>query len=523
MPIDDTLLRQQDHPPRRVPFVWELAALAVVLATLAGFFASGSHRVFTERDDGYVAASEHRSLEGILSDRRTFAYPTLLRLVAAVSPGYVLLPYVQAAIFIMAALFLAYALRRVGWPPWVVLLTAAPLGASELLTPFSRRILTECVAGACGVLVFAVLLLALVEGKRRWWVGLGVLLFLSYQLRPTYIVLVPLVPALAMLFVARRLGGGAQSWWRLGLRASALSFIPFLAFCALRWLVVGHFGLVSFGGYNVIGVASSMLSPKVVASMPQSLRPLAQAMLEERTARGLGPIDERRFGSEKARYRAWYAEYNPNILEATRQVVFPATLERYRERRQALLEERSELERERSGGETTARLTEIDRQLEELGTRQHYSRRETNRLFSELARAIVRARARLYADWIAHGTTQGLTWTLERVRGVAWTAYAALAALVAVLVAAVFFPSLRRAGLGAHLARGLRRIELLLWAAGAVYVSMLFLVVLVEPPIERYLMSAALLLPSALGALAAEMTLALARAVSETRAPRAQW
>ena len=94
----------------------------------------------------------------------------------------------------------------------------------------------------------------------------------------------PLWPLLAFcldLFVWRRDTSrwallGKAVWLGAGLAA------PLVAVCALRWAVVGHFGFVSFGGYNIIGIAGQLLDEELVRELPAGNRQLAEEVLRAR-------------------------------------------------------------------------------------------------------------------------------------------------------------------------------------------------------------------------------------------------
>jgi hypothetical protein len=58
--------------------------------------------------------------------------------------------------------------------------------------------------------------------------------------------------------------------------------VPFLVQSGIRLRAVGDFNVVSFGGYQMSGLAAFMLTPDVVARMPEHVQPLAQSILARR-------------------------------------------------------------------------------------------------------------------------------------------------------------------------------------------------------------------------------------------------
>ena len=65
----------------------------------------------------------------------------------------------------------------------------------------------------------------------------------------------------------------------------SIAIVPFLLFCFLRWVVVGHFGLVSFGGMNIIGIAGQFLTEDMIPKLPETVQPLAVRVLATRAER----------------------------------------------------------------------------------------------------------------------------------------------------------------------------------------------------------------------------------------------
>ena len=78
--------------------------------------------------------------------------------------------------------------------------------------------------------------------------------------------------------------------WRVALRFSLASLLPFLAWSTLRWFVVGYFGLVSFGGYNIIGIAGQLLQKDWTTQLSTEVRPLAEEILRRRESQGSWPV-----------------------------------------------------------------------------------------------------------------------------------------------------------------------------------------------------------------------------------------
>ncbi|NJK99872.1 MAG: hypothetical protein HC910_04600 [Spirulinaceae cyanobacterium SM2_1_0] len=69
---------------------------------------------------------------------------------------------------------------------------------------------------------------------------------------------------------------------RFGVYLTLVSLLPLLAFSTLRFALVDHFGLVSFGGFNIVGIASQMLTKELVVNLPDRDRELAISIIERR-------------------------------------------------------------------------------------------------------------------------------------------------------------------------------------------------------------------------------------------------
>jgi hypothetical protein len=62
-----------------------------------------------------------------------------------------------------------------------------------------------------------------------------------------------------------------------------VSFLPYLLFCLLRLIVVGHFGLVSFAGANLIGITVELLDRDTINNrLPDYWQPFAEELLAQR-------------------------------------------------------------------------------------------------------------------------------------------------------------------------------------------------------------------------------------------------
>ncbi|HZI64909.1 MAG TPA: hypothetical protein VFE44_09030 [Thermoanaerobaculia bacterium] len=445
---------------RRRPALWMAALVAVGLLVQA----LRPEFVLTRRVDSasYTQLANAAGARDLLASVRTPGYPLFLRGVRALCPGLWCLPHVQLVIFGLSVLALFEALRRFGVSAPGAAAAALPLLASPLVPYFVPAVMTEALAAGLALCVLAlVLLLAVRRGAGALWALLGAATFATYLVRPGFVFLVALVPlALAALRRAGDTGAGRgrRSAATL-LGAFALCLLPLLAWSVLRWRVVGDFGLVSFTGYHLTGIAASMLDEDVVAALPLEQRGLAAEILRRRQRAGLTPV------RSALPFARWREKHNTN----TYKFALPLARGEYRRASTAL-------------GESA----------------RHWPRDVyVNRRLTGFARAVIAARPGLYLKWLAGAWVTALALLIAQH----WLWATGVFALVGAAVRKV-----RQRGAPQTAARELEwsRTLSFLALAAAFAVSALALVLFLQPPEWRYLLSVMLPLPGALAAVGVE-------------------
>jgi hypothetical protein len=241
----------------------------------------------------YITASR-LALEPALSQARTMGYPMILRLVATFSPDYSALPWVQLAMLWPAVFLLDFAVRRFGASPWQAFAVSSGFMYGAIQQVWSvASVLTDFPATVVAGMAIACLLLISSNPKHPGaWLGLTIFLAAAYHIRPACLFLIPLAPCLGIVLLRLRAKGRREPfvWKKVLLALVAVSSLPFLAFCTLRWAVVDDFGLVSLGGTNVVGLAAELLDTKMVDNeLSEPFRPFAREILKGRQERGLKP------------------------------------------------------------------------------------------------------------------------------------------------------------------------------------------------------------------------------------------
>ncbi len=265
------------------PVGWLL--LASVLTALL-FCQRGVSPEHNPDSSGYLEFTWFPITQALLQ-HRTFGYPLFLEGCRVVASDVQVVPLAQLAAMILASWVLYWGLRQAGYRPstagWCAVVLMLGQGAFKLGTTVTSDSLAISLAVASAACFLAT---TAPRSGTLAWIGLVLLTFLTYQTRPAYLFLIPLWPLLGRLLdrnLLRPEAARADRWRRVVLYAAATG-LPFVAFCTIRWAVVGHWGLVSFGGYNTVGVAGQFLDEELVDELPNDVRLLATEILRRRAA-----------------------------------------------------------------------------------------------------------------------------------------------------------------------------------------------------------------------------------------------
>ncbi|MFV0445774.1 MAG: hypothetical protein ACK5Q5_19520 [Planctomycetaceae bacterium] len=257
-----------------------LAAGALLLAVLTHRF-----QAHTEPDSNGYLQFDWSSLAACLSNIRTWGYPLFLKIVYAVSPNRNAVAVAHWLCWLGAALALYRGLVAAGGRE----LPAAWAGGILLYGPaaltFTPAVLADSLATSLTVgATSAFLATNLKRPRAHLWGILAVTSCAAWIVRPACLFLIPLWPMLSTLMTASywRHELGWRGVVRRGAIAAAATVLPFLVYCCLRWTVVGHWGLVSFGGYNIVGVTGQFLELDDVERLSVELQPLARELIRRR-------------------------------------------------------------------------------------------------------------------------------------------------------------------------------------------------------------------------------------------------
>lgn len=270
-----------------------LLGLLAVQAVGVGIWLAASGRLTPElvNDSPSYVEFPWTSAEAILNQHRTPGYPAFLQISRLFGSNFESTPLLHFVVYASAVAMLYLGVKRVTHVPKVAFIAASTLLYSRILHGYVNTIATDTLASALGIATCGLTLWRLSsERNRALTIGLMVVVTLGWLVRPAYLFLVPLVPLVTWQ---------TRSYFnRPDRRDSLLLFagllLPLLAYCLLRLAVVDRFGIVSFGGYNQIGIAGQFLVDEDVERLPDELRPLAQAVLQARESGTLpgGKYDE---------------------------------------------------------------------------------------------------------------------------------------------------------------------------------------------------------------------------------------
>jgi|GEM_PF-1318746 len=297
------------------------ALIAILMAiTLSGTLLAWTGRwsPILEPDSASYIDFDWSSLERILSGIRTPLYPAFVQL-AKSTFGISSIPLFHFGMMSLAAVGFYFGLTSVGFRSWAAAASAAPLCFSRGLWDFGARLGSDAVGIAMGVGCASFFLMAISKYSPRYtpnrrgtnsldassiecrqyansmiteggWIALGSMTLATILVRPAYLFLIPLWPCLAftlLLWIWRRTWKEA---FNTAMKSALVAALPLLAYCGFRWTVVHEFGLVSFAGYNLIGITGQYVERDDIDHLPGESQELAKRLIDEREKAGFRPV-----------------------------------------------------------------------------------------------------------------------------------------------------------------------------------------------------------------------------------------
>ena len=363
------------------PLFW--LTLQIALTTV---FLSAAGRLEPQRvpdTKSYEIAADLETLSARLGYYRSIGYPIFLNTVRSLGFTHQAIPTIQLGTYFLSVYLFWFALWRYSGSRWLAFAATFPLSWAAVME-LASRIQPDFLSAAATV--FAIAFVFLLTTKPRHlglWIGVIVSVVAAYHLRPAAVFLVGFVPLigaiLCWIWNQRSLKRTAQV---VGLLTLAM-LIPYWSFCALRLATVGHFGLVSFGGTNLAGLAANFISGRVVRELPQEHRDLARRMLKLRRKKGWTPM------TKKSHAEDFFVQYSDNIWD----VANPAGKFELAARKRTL---------KKTGREESSRDWSM------AAWQRQPSRVARNTIVGTMSKAVIGTRLDLYLRWVRAAQLYGL-------------------------------------------------------------------------------------------------------------------
>ncbi len=258
----------------------------VVLVTGGLFFRSGQFSPVLVNDSASYLDFPMTSLTDALGAVRTPGYPLLLRSVVAVTGSRSAIPVVQFLCYAAAVGLFFEALSRWTGRGWMSLAVALSLLSAPILTEYVATIATDTLAGALGIAAGALLILWAESQQTRHLVGLGVSLAAGWLVRPVGVFLIPWSLLLGWKLLEERRHRRADAPLRAPLLSLAAVVLgPLLVWVGFRGVWLGTWGVASFEGYNLIGLAGQFVREETIARLEPEQQTVVRQALANRAAR----------------------------------------------------------------------------------------------------------------------------------------------------------------------------------------------------------------------------------------------
>jgi len=233
---------------------------------------------------GYVDFPWHAPRQA-LGNLRTPGYPAFLKLAGRFAADHQAVPAGQMFLYFAATALLFAALRQASGSTGLSLAAASGLLYANILHGYVSTVATDTLAAAAGIAACAMTVRFLSRRTLCSAAGIALAVAAGWLIRPAYLFLVVLCPLLAALIFHCRRECSPRPTGRIGLalRVLLLTTAPLFLYCGLRWAAIGQFGVVSFGGYNLVGISGQFLTEADLGGLSPDLKPIAETVLQQRS------------------------------------------------------------------------------------------------------------------------------------------------------------------------------------------------------------------------------------------------
>ncbi len=449
---------------RHLPFVILLIVQCVYAITI--LFNGWPEVHFTFDSPGYMNF-DFTSIDSIFSQKRTFGYPLFLQGVESIFGDYEYLPKIQLMLYQISVVVLFLTIVRFCATRWIALVFCLPLVIAILPAIYMSDVATESLGATVLLFSIAMFLRFLTKKTMLNMVGLLVVVYLSYQIKPANVFIMVLFPAVATIYLAYS-GLTIIQFRKTLLILVAICFLPYLANSAYRYHKFDSFSHVSFVGANLIAVVTPLINEANLQKLQEKNKALAEDIFEERTKRNMVPYPNfssvevitnqrieaqrtkvrlREDGTIESRLLKWYAEHDLSNWF----LAIPIAI--------------------KHGHRDQSQFNWV----------------KVDQLLAELSKDIIKLEPRAYLEWISLGHIAG---AYRTITGLKFLKYE-LAILMIILTLVIFKRRVKES-----LESISAEIMVLVSLPIASYLFATSIILISQPPRFRYIFSASLLLES---------------------------
>ncbi|MEZ6033822.1 MAG: hypothetical protein R3C17_12075 [Planctomycetaceae bacterium] len=264
---------------------WASVAIGAQLILIAIWFSVTGlfHAVETYDTAGYLHVKWESPVD-VLRDVRTPGYPLFLLIFRTISSNPDLIPLTHFVVYATSVFVFYSGLRRLSGDTTRSFVGASAVIYARVLQGYVSVISTDTLAAAVGIFVCGLIMLRLCSPGGLISAFLLLAVTAAWMIRPAYLFLVPFVPFMTWMFypVLRPSDPARKSRNWHCMTTLLLVSMPLIFYSTLRLSVVGRFGIVSFGGFNMLGIAGQFLVDSDVPLLSEDLRDLAAAAIQRR-------------------------------------------------------------------------------------------------------------------------------------------------------------------------------------------------------------------------------------------------
>lgn len=265
---------------------WLPVMIPVIMLILYSFF---NHNTILVHKSGVGGGDEpsyvlfnFSSLKAIFDQHRTFGLPLLIKCYSICFKDFRVWPYFYMTLYIFSVLYLYRSFIKFGFSKILSLIVAIFLLWHRASYGGFSEIMSEPLVAVFLNFVIGTLLLTVIRKNWQMYLWLGVTTFYLYQVRPNFFYVAFLVPFWAVGVILLTKKTDLSNIVNFFFRYAAISILPLIFFCLLRFFVVGEFGVCSLAGGCLAGHATHYLNEENIKLLSGDSRQLAEEILKRK-------------------------------------------------------------------------------------------------------------------------------------------------------------------------------------------------------------------------------------------------